>query len=472
MPREDRRVLAFLASAHRLACSALTGLALLMALPAAAQELPLAPVNPADIRQALIWTGHLTAFGDNRSPAALREATRSWQNSRKYPLSETLPDEQADELVSDGLKQREAVGWSTLRDKGLGFSLGVPARLTRLVGPRTQNNATMYDFEGRIGYAVAVRYGDWNCNTLGQILPRELRQARPHHFARSGDRFTIAYRTPDGEVFESIVCRTSGTIVASIAIPNDQLPSLAPLFAAMADSLVVSRHFNATAVARPVLDEVPPAPGDFQAAERRSVSRTAPRVPDKDDGGKTDALTLEPRSGADMRAEEVFEKAAGAVYKVSADKRLGSAVAVSETELLTNCHVVGDKTRVWISRDKKEWAADVVSVNAKADRCVLKTESKLGKWVAVRPYDDIKVGERALTIGTPQGLELTVAEGIFSSKRPHKGARLIQTSAPISQGSSGGGLFDAQGRLLGITTFYFKVGQNLNFAVAAQDYAK
>ncbi len=51
-------------------------------------------------------------------------------------------------------------------------------------------------------------------------------------------------------------------------------------------------------------------------------------------------------------------------------------------------------------------------------------------------------------------------------------ARLVQTSAPISHGSSGGGLFDARGELLGITTFYFAGGQNLNFAVAAEDFAK
>ena len=49
---------------------------------------------------------------------------------------------------------------------------------------------------------------------------------------------------------------------------------------------------------------------------------------------------------------------------------------------------------------------------------------------------------------------------------------MIQTSAPISQGSSGGGLFDARGHLLGITTFYFKGGQNLNFALAAEEFAQ
>ena len=65
-----------------------------------------------------------------------------------------------------------------------------------------------------------------------------------------------------------------------------------------------------------------------------------------------------------------------------------------------------------------------------------------------------------------------MAEGIVSSKRTFNQSRVIQTSAPISQGSSGGGLFDARGQLLGITTFQFKVGQNLNFAVAAEEFAQ
>ena len=50
--------------------------------------------------------------------------------------------------------------------------------------------------------------------------------------------------------------------------------------------------------------------------------------------------------------------------------------------------------------------------------------------------------------------------------------RVIQTSAPISHGSSGGGLFDSGGNLLGITTFMLKDAQNLNFAIAAEEYAR
>ena len=82
------------------------------------------------------------------------------------------------------------------------------------------------------------------------------------------------------------------------------------------------------------------------------------------------------------------------------------------------------------------------------------------------------MGERVYTVGAPQGLELSLAEGIVSSKRTIDGGRFIQTSAPMSSGSSGGGLFDAYGHLVGITTSILKNSQNLNFAIPAEEYAR
>jgi tetratricopeptide (TPR) repeat protein len=60
---------------------------------------------------------------------------------------------------------------------------------------------------------------------------------------------------------------------------------------------------------------------------------------------------------------------------------------------------------------------------------------------------------------------LSLSEGLVSALRKFEGVSFIQTTAPISHGSSGGGLFDEQGRLIGITTFTVKDGQNLNFAI-------
>jgi tetratricopeptide (TPR) repeat protein len=82
-------------------------------------------------------------------------------------------------------------------------------------------------------------------------------------------------------------------------------------------------------------------------------------------------------------------------------------------------------------------------------------------------------------LGAPKGYALTFSEGIISALRPasavidSKSRRLaaqqmIQTTAAISLGSSGGGLFDADGRLIGITTLQDISGQNLNFAMPVE----
>ena len=73
------------------------------------------------------------------------------------------------------------------------------------------------------------------------------------------------------------------------------------------------------------------------------------------------------------------------------------------------------------------------------------------------------------SIGSPQGLTNTLSEGIISGLRSDGLAQFIQTSAAISEGSSGGGLLDSQGRLIGITTFSIEDSEGLNFAVAIDE---
>jgi hypothetical protein len=80
----------------------------------------------------------------------------------------------------------------------------------------------------------------------------------------------------------------------------------------------------------------------------------------------------------------------------------------------------------------------------------------------------LKVGEKVFAIGSPLGLENSISEGIISGKRGQNDVLLLQTTTPVSQGSSGGGLFDAKGRFVGVTTFKLVEGENLNFAVDAE----
>ncbi len=453
-----------------LVCTVAAGLALLPLGRVSAQQLAAEPLA-ADIRHALIWTGHLTAFAERDTPAAIRAAAQDWQKSKRYSVTQTLSNEQSDELVAEGTKHRESVGWSVLRDKSVGFSIGVPTRLVKFRTTRQETGAIWYDFDGGISYGIGVWNGQPDCSTMDAFFTKAEPSSRTIYRTRQDDWFALAEESSGRVNYLRAVCRASGVLAAGINIPLEQFPRHGPLLAAMVDSLKLVRAFNAKAAPQPRIDPLPtrasavrPEPGQQRAAIKPAAS--------VDGTGKTNTLSRQTRSGTELRAEQVFEKAAGAVYMVKAGRRMGSAVAISGKELLTNCHVVGDLARVTLVHDGQELPAEVASADIVADRCVLRVSAPLPSWVSIRPYDDIKVGERALTIGTPQGLEFTVAEGIVSSKRTQNQARMIQTSAPISQGSSGGGLFDLEGHLLGITTFYYKGGQNLNFAVAAEEYAR
>jgi hypothetical protein len=78
----------------------------------------------------------------------------------------------------------------------------------------------------------------------------------------------------------------------------------------------------------------------------------------------------------------------------------------------------------------------------------------------------MRIGQRAFAIGNPIGLELTLSDGLISGFRKMEGSDVprIQTSAPASPGSSGGGLFDQDGNLIGITTMIGRDAQNITIA--------
>lgn len=181
-----------------------------------------------------------------------------------------------------------------------------------------------------------------------------------------------------------------------------------------------------------------------------------------------------------LAPEELFKTLQRSVYVVAAtasladararDVKQGSAVAVSEHLLLTNCHVVKGSQLIKIIQDHTVSDAKLVGADIGADRCVLQADVTLVPIGGIRPFNDLTVGERVFAIGAPLGFERTLSEGLLSGLRHQPGRNLVQTSAPISPGSSGGGLFDERGNLIGITTLGSIGYQNLNFAVAAGDY--
>jgi len=145
---------------------------------------------------------------------------------------------------------------------------------------------------------------------------------------------------------------------------------------------------------------------------------------------------------------------------------LGSGVAVGRNLVLTNLHVVrgGAKATV-VAGPGPEWVVEgSVGWDEVNDLALLKVEGELTP-AELGDSDSLRVGQKVVAVGNPLGLRATVSDGIVSGLRDFNGRKLIQTTAPISPGSSGGGLFDLEGRLVGITTACVEGGQNLNLAV-------
>jgi tetratricopeptide (TPR) repeat protein len=173
-------------------------------------------------------------------------------------------------------------------------------------------------------------------------------------------------------------------------------------------------------------------------------------------------------------ASEVFDAVSPSIvvirsYDVTEKNiRLGSGVATASNVIVTNCHVTEDAVKIEVVHGGKKYSAALRYSDWDRDVCSLTVSGINAQAVVIGSTGHLKVGARVYAIGAPQGLELTLSEGIISSLRQVDGGQYIQITAPISPGSSGGGLFDEEGRLIGLPTFYLAEGQQLNFAVPVE----
>jgi S1-C subfamily serine protease len=185
-------------------------------------------------------------------------------------------------------------------------------------------------------------------------------------------------------------------------------------------------------------------------------------------------------------AQNLFKLASQSVYGVvgkvpvgpngKSKTVTGSAIAVTDKLAITNCHVVesaGEDIYVGTGGGGSVEQARLVAANYEADRCVLAVRNlDLRPVAGVRAFDALEVGETVYAIGNPLRLDQSLSDGLLSAKRVMGVLRFLQTTAPISPGSSGGGLFDGRGNLVGVTSFTLKGAQNINFAIPAEDFWK
>jgi len=152
---------------------------------------------------------------------------------------------------------------------------------------------------------------------------------------------------------------------------------------------------------------------------------------------------------------------------------LGSGFIIDKRgDVLTNFHVVkgGDEILVRLS-SKREYRGQVVGTDPKTDLAVVRFQPDSELSVAkLGNSDALKVGEWAIAIGNPFGLDQTVTVGVISATgRSDVGIatyeNFIQTDASINPGNSGGPLLNLKGEVVGINTAIVAAGQGIGFAI-------
>jgi len=148
----------------------------------------------------------------------------------------------------------------------------------------------------------------------------------------------------------------------------------------------------------------------------------------------------------------------------------GSGFVVSkEGRIVTNYHVIKSGSSAVVKLpDGAFFVVDgVLTFDKDRDIAIIKAHGENFRTVTLGDSSRVQVGDEVIAIGNPLSLESTVSNGIVSGIRTvgEQSAKVLQITAPISPGSSGGPLFDIAGKVVGMTTSTVKGGENLNFAV-------
>ncbi len=172
-----------------------------------------------------------------------------------------------------------------------------------------------------------------------------------------------------------------------------------------------------------------------------------------------------------LSPEQIARRATGSVVVVRASRGnteiLGTGFAVADSLIATNYHVIRGASGISIqlARGQRFDGARVVTYDPRRDLALLAVPRVSLASLSLAKDDAVTQGSRIFVLGHPEGLEFTLSEGLVSSLRDLGDLKVLQITAPISPGSSGGPVVDRRGHVVGVSTSFLPTGQNLNFAV-------
>ncbi len=170
--------------------------------------------------------------------------------------------------------------------------------------------------------------------------------------------------------------------------------------------------------------------------------------------------------------EEIAERAIPSVVQIvtyditGAQRGQGSGFFISPRKIITNEHVVyGAYSAEVFSEEKYYDRVTVLNAREDMDLALLSVDAENESPLQTNQHGELKPGQRVIAIGNPLGLEKTLSDGLISAVRSIDHLQILQITAPISPGSSGGPLLDEEGRVIGVVSATIREGQNLNFAI-------
>lgn len=143
---------------------------------------------------------------------------------------------------------------------------------------------------------------------------------------------------------------------------------------------------------------------------------------------------------------------------------LGSGVVVAADKVVTNCHVTRNAQEIHVLRGEVRWRVDAQAIDLEHDLCVLRAPGMKGSPVELGQAGQLKVGQTVTALGYTGGIGIQLSPGEVVALYKLDGSRVVQTTNWFSSGASGGGLFDADQRLVGILTFRLRGGATHYFS--------
>jgi serine protease Do len=166
----------------------------------------------------------------------------------------------------------------------------------------------------------------------------------------------------------------------------------------------------------------------------------------------------------DFSASVVRVRAVGA----DGTTKFGSGVVIGPGQVATTCHVTRGAATIEIDNGAKRSFADAQFGSQYHDLCLLSTQSVDAPAARMRRSADMNPGEIVTAIGFQGGEHAVENRGSVAALYAYDDGQVIRTSAQFDFGSSGGGLFDQAGNLVGILAFKARAGSNLRFALPTE----